>query len=45
MERELFEVSCEGTKLPKMFIINVKDRIVATIEKIMTRHFRGGINE
>jgi hypothetical protein len=42
MGRELFEVSRDGTKLPEMFIINAKDSIVATIEKVLTRHFRGG---
>ena len=43
MERELFEIACEGTKLPKMFIINAKDSIVANIVKVLTRHFRGGV--
>jgi hypothetical protein len=42
MERELFEIACDGIKLPKMFIINAKDSIVANIERVLTRHFRGG---
>jgi hypothetical protein len=42
MERELFEIAGDGTKLPEMFIIKAKDSIVAAIEKGLTRHFRGG---
>lgn len=42
MERELFEVSAGGTNDAKMFIINSKDSVIANIEKLLARHFRGG---
>ena len=42
MERELFEISAQGTRGPKMFIINAKDSVVANIEKVLASHFRGG---
>jgi hypothetical protein len=42
MEKELFEVSAQGTKGPPMFIINAKDSVVANIEKVLALHFREG---
>ncbi len=42
MEKELFEIACDGIELPKVFIINAKDGIVSNIERVLTRHFRGG---
>jgi hypothetical protein len=42
IEKELFEVSRDGTKLPEMFIINAKDSIISNIVSILARHFRGG---
>jgi hypothetical protein len=41
VDRELFEISAQGTHGPKKFIINAKDSVVANIEKVLESHFRG----